>query len=194
MFSFRKRKSAQPPSDEEVINSLQVIFDISDVDVAEPVFDGERLFRIGQNRQVSVFNDDDEFRKFYIAALEEEVFESPGAVIEFCDEYLGKNKWAEYVPNDKLVKTIISVIESIKKDEITNELRKKIEEQPTSFLKSFFNMSSSIDRKEFYSFVLYNCDKRLFGEAVDAALEMAKPTKFYLPISDCYMKAYEWKK
>lgn len=194
MFSFHRRKSEQPPSDEEIINALQVAFDTSDVKIADPIYDGERLFHVGDVKLVSVFDNDNEFHKFYIAALEEEIFDSPGAVIEFCNEYLGKNKWTEYIPNDKLAKTIISIIENTKKSKITDELKKKIEEQPTSFLKSFFNMGSSNDRKEFYSFILYNCDKKLFADAVEAALQSTKSIKFYLPISDYCVKAYEWKK
>jgi len=196
MLSFFNKKLKKNPKklDEfEAVSALQIAYDTSDVKKAEPIFDGETALIVNDTNFITLFENEKSFEEFYINALNIAVLENPELAISYFNRYLGKNKWIDYVPRNQVVKALTTIIEKTKGG-IEEDLKEKITSQPLSLLRSFFNMSSIKDRKEFYAFVLSNNDGELITDTVKAILKIIEIKTVYFPKSNQYLKAFDWGK
>lgn len=197
MLSFfnnkKPKKDRKKLGEFEAVSALQIAYDTSDVKKAEPIFDGETALIVNDTHFITLFEDEKSFEEFYINALNIAVLENPEMAISYFNRYLGKNKWTDYVPRNQVVKALTTIIEKTKGG-IEEDLKEKIISQPLSLLRSFFNMSSIKDRKEFYAFVLSNNDGELIADTVKAILKTIEIKTVYFPRSNQYLKAFDWGK
>ena len=160
------KTSRRQISKDAIIEALKIYFNTNDVIIAEEIYDDENAYIINDNKFVTVFEKSSDAYDFYEDVITKN--ENTSLTLDLLNRTIGRDKWQQYVDEEKLTNFMNSAIEG---KNVPYNIKYEIQRRPIESLEFFFDKNNREDKLKIDKILLKFVNKEMLKKTLTKMFE-----------------------